>query len=166
MVQQSIYNSPLGSLYFWFEDTKLIYATFKQTDGEMWLKRHFPRMKSEIIPLKASYQDDLDRYFRGQNVKFNWELKLIGTDFQRRVWQEIQRIPQGQFTTYKQIADKLGTKAYQAVGGATGANPISLIIPCHRVLGTNWFGGYGGGLTLKRLLLELENVTLAPNLQA
>lgn len=165
-MQLSVYDSPLGALYFWFEDQQLVYASFHEEDGKRWLAKHFPQASLSLEPLAVQYQEDLDSYFQGGQVIWNWPLTLIGTDFQRQVWQEILRIPQGQFSTYKKIADTLNTRAFQAVGQAVGANPISIIVPCHRVLGTNWFGGYGGGLNLKRLLLELENVTLAPNLNA
>ncbi|NLJ79565.1 MAG: methylated-DNA--[protein]-cysteine S-methyltransferase, partial [Firmicutes bacterium] len=104
--------------------------------------------------------------FREGRILWNWPLELTGTAFQKQVWSEIRKIPPGQVSTYKRIATALSTKAFRAVGQAVGANPISVIIPCHRVLGTNWFGGYGGGLNRKRLLLELENVTLAPRQNA
>lgn len=165
-MQQSIYNSPLGPLFFWFQDGKLIYATFHADEGKRWLLKHFPFDAVQSEPLQTPFEADLDAYFRGQRVDFNWPLILVGTAFQKQIWQEIKEIRHGQLTTYKKIAERLDTKAFQAVGQAVGANPISLIIPCHRVLGTNWFGGYGGGLNLKRLLLELENVTLVPNLNA
>lgn len=162
-MQQSVYQTPLGPFYLWFEDGNLIYASFDLGHGQSWLKKHLPKATYANLPLKHSYQENLNAYFRGKKIDFSWPTKLIGTDFQKRVWAEIEQIPHGHVSTYKKLADKLDTKAYQAIGQAVGANPISLIIPCHRVLGTNWFGGYGGGLNLKRLLLELENVTLAPN---
>lgn len=165
-MQQSIYRSPLGPFFLWFHGEKLIYATFHEEQGLNFLAKHFPKSLGDLKPLQESYRQDLDSYFRGRKVNFEWSLTLIGTDFQKRVWRELQKIPHGQVTTYKRIAQLLDTRGFQAVGQAVGANPISVIIPCHRVLGTHWFGGYGGGLSLKRLLLELENVTLAPNFQA
>lgn len=162
-MQLSIYHSPLGPFYLWFNDQALVYASFDQKDGQSWVIKNFPKANLQERALYTSYQKDLDCYFRGQKIDFAWPLFFVGTDFQKQVWSEIRKIPHGQFTTYKKIAESLQTKAFQAIGQAVGANPISLIVPCHRVLGTNWFGGYGGGLTLKRLLLELENVTLAPN---
>lgn len=162
----SSYKSPLGPLYFWFKNEKLIYASFNQSAAKNWLDRQLPGEKSFSAPLKSPFRQDLDLYFSGGKVDWNWPLQLLGTPFQLAVWGEIQKIPHGGITTYKNIATSLNTRAFQAVGQAVGANPISLIVPCHRVLGTNWFGGYGGGLNLKRLLLELENVSLAPNFNA
>lgn len=165
-MQQSTYKSPLGPLYLWFAEEKLIYTTFREEDGEKWLAKRFPTAQPEQKALAKDYEADLDRYFRGQKINFEWPLRLMGTDFQKRVWQEILAVPHGQVTTYKRIGERLDTRAYRAVGQAVGANPVSVIVPCHRVLGTNSFGGYAGGINLKRLLLELENVTLAPNLLA
>lgn len=165
-MQQSVYESPLGPIFLWFHEGKLVYATFREDEGNTWLAKHFAAVSWAEKPLQKGFQEDLDAYFRGQKVDFKWPLLFIGTDFQKRVWHEIQRIGHGQFTTYKKIGEKLGTKAFRAIGQACGANPISLIVPCHRVLGANSLGGYGGGLNLKRLLLELENVTLAPNFLA
>ncbi len=165
-MQQSIYKSPLGPLLLWFTDDKLVYTTFDEDSGKGWSRKHFPKGQFEQKPLASTYAADLDRYFRGERIDFAWPLLLMGTDFQKRVWQEILAVPHGQVTTYKRIGERLNTRAYRAVGQAVGANPVSIIVPCHRVLGTNSFGGYTGGINLKRLLLELENVTLAPNLLA
>ncbi len=165
-MQQSVYTSPVGPLFLWFEGEKLVYVAFREEDGKDWLAKRCPEANFEQEPLPRAYQDDLDTYFKGRRIDFSWPLHLMGTDFQKRVWAEIAKVPHGQVTTYKKIGQALGTKAYRAVGQAVGANPVSIIIPCHRVLGTHSFGGYGGGLTIKRLLLELENVTLRPNFLA
>lgn len=165
-MQQSTYYSPLGPIYLWFHNDSLLYATFHEQYGEKYLTKHFPDAFFEHAPLQENYAQDLDAYFRGESVQFDWPITLKGTEFQRKVWQEIQKIPHGQFTTYKKIGENIGSKAYRAIGQAVGANPVSIIIPCHRVLGTNSLGGYSGGLNVKRLLLELENVTLVPNLNA
>lgn len=165
-MQISIYNSPLGPFYLWFHDHELVHASFRKEQGQHWLTKQFPKLPVYQSPLAEPYKKDLDSYFLGQRVVYDWPLQLYGTEFQLQVWQEIKKIPYGQFTTYKKIGQNIGTKSFSAVGQAVGANPISIIIPCHRVLGTNWLGGYGGGQNLKRLLLELENVTMAPNLHA
>jgi O-6-methylguanine DNA methyltransferase len=165
-VHQSIYKSPLGPLFLWFQGDKLAYATFHEDSGKNWLTQRFSVSTWEQKTLPTSYQADLDTYFRGRRINFDWPLLLLGTEFQKRVWSEILAVPHGQVTTYKKIGEALGTKAYRAIGQAVGANPVSVIVPCHRVLGTNSFGGYTGGLNLKRLLLELENVTLATNFMA
>lgn len=160
----SVYNSPLGSLYFLFDQNKLVYASFDAEKATLWQKKHFPRAEIQSAPMPPDRIEELNAYFLGKPLVWSCPLRLIGTPFQKQVWAEIHKIPYGQVTTYKKIATSLNSKAFQAVGQAVGANPISIVVPCHRVLGTNWFGGYGDGLNRKRLLLELENVTLAPNL--
>lgn len=162
----SIYNSPLGPFYLWFHNNKLVYASYREEQGQRWLAKHFPKLILCQSPLDSLYKQDLDSYFHGKKIDFKWAVELIGTDFQLRVWHEVKKIPHGQFTTYKEIGQNINSKAFRAVGQAVGANPVSIIIPCHRVLGTNWFGGYSGGTNIKRLLLELENTTLAPNFNA
>jgi methylated-DNA-[protein]-cysteine S-methyltransferase len=100
----------------------------------------------------------VDEYFSGNRKEFDIPLLMIGTDFQRRVWKALIRIPYGATSTYGKIAEDIGIpRAVRAVGGAAGANPISIIIPCHRVIGSNGgLVGYGGGLPLKKWLLRLE----------
>ena len=100
----------------------------------------------------------LEDYFAGQLTSFDLELELIGTAFQRRVWTALQTIPYGETASYGQIAEQIGSPgAARAVGLANGHNPISIIVPCHRVIGSNGsLTGYGGGLDRKRALLDLE----------
>ena len=102
----------------------------------------------------------LDRYFDGEAVDFQ-EIPIkieSGTEFQNLVWDAIHQIPYGEVRSYKWIAEQVGRpKAVRAVGNATGSNPITIIIPCHRVIGSNGkLGGYGGGLDRKRHFLKLE----------
>ena len=104
----------------------------------------------------------LDRYFAGEKPQIS-ELPLapIGSEFQQKVWAILNEIPYGELTTYGEIAKKIGIKSGQAVGGAVGHNPISIIIPCHRVVGANGnLTGYAGGLDVKIKLLELEGVDI------
>lgn len=100
----------------------------------------------------------LDEYFQGKRTTFSLPFKLTGTPFQLAVWKELQNIPYGQTTSYKEIAQKINKpKAYRAVGMANNKNPLPIIIPCHRVIGSNGkLIGYAGGLNLKNYLLELE----------
>ena len=105
-------------------------------------------------------KDILDRYFDGEAVDFQ-EIPIkieSGTEFQNLVWDAIHQIPYGEVQSYKWIAEQIGRpKAVRAVGNATGSNPITIIIPCHRVIGSNGkLGGYGGGLDRKRHFLKLE----------
>lgn len=100
----------------------------------------------------------LNAYFAGALTEFDLDLDLAGTDFQRRVWGALRTIPYGETRTYGEIADEIGSpKAFRAVGLANGRNPISIIVPCHRVIGSGGgMTGYGGGVDRKRLLLDLE----------
>lgn len=105
----------------------------------------------------------LDAYFAGRVPRRKIALDMRGTPFQQTVWARIAAIPYGATTTYGSIAKQIGKKpsAARAVGGATGANPVPLIVPCHRVLGENGsLTGFGGGLDLKERLLTLEGVLL------
>ena len=109
----------------------------------------------------------LDQYFMVVRKEFDLTLDLIGTDFQKKVWGELQKIKYGKTITYRELATRLGdVKSIRAAGRANGANPLPIIIPCHRVIGTNGkLVGYGGGLDVKRKLLELEG-SINPNLFA
>ncbi len=102
----------------------------------------------------------LESYFSGNLRDFNIPMVAEGTDFQRRVWKELQAIPYGQAITYLELARRLGDeKCIRAAARANGANPISILIPCHRVIGSDGsLVGYGGGLDMKEFLLRLEGV--------
>jgi O-6-methylguanine DNA methyltransferase len=102
----------------------------------------------------------LDEYFVGKRTTFSIEYRATGTPFQQSVWYEIAQIPYGKTTTYQAIAHAIGNpKAVRAVGTAVGSNPMSIIVPCHRVLATSGkLGGYAGGLASKTLLLDLEKI--------
>lgn len=112
---------------------------------------HSPSQLSEAV-------HQLGQYFAGERREFELPLDLRGTDFQRQVWQALQVIPYGEVVSYKWIASHIGSpSAVRAVGGANNRNPVSVIVPCHRVIGMNGqLVGYGGGLHRKELLLELE----------
>jgi methylated-DNA-[protein]-cysteine S-methyltransferase len=101
---------------------------------------------------------ELDRYFAGMLTKFSTPVAFTGTPFQQAVWQELRRIPYGETISYLELARRIDNlKAVRAVGMANGANPIAIIVPCHRVIGSNGsLTGFGGGLPTKRALLELE----------
>lgn len=109
-------------------------------------------------PFLHEIQKQINEYSAHQRTEFNLPLTFNGTDFQNKVWSALCTIPYGEVRTYKQIAQQIGhPKAYRAVGGACNRNPIGLIVPCHRVLGTNQsLTGYAGGLDLKELLLKHE----------
>lgn len=108
----------------------------------------------------------LRTYFGGERTDFDLELELVGTAFQRKVWQALLTIPYGETRSYGEIAEQIGSPtAYRAVGLANGHNPIGIIVPCHRVIGSNGsLTGYGGGLDKKKILLEMEKSRNAPAL--
>jgi methylated-DNA-[protein]-cysteine S-methyltransferase len=110
--------------------------------------------------------DQLEEYFAGRRTDFDLELNLVGSEFQRRVWQALLTIPYGETRSYGEIAEQIGAAgAARAVGLANGHNPIAIIVPCHRVIGANGsLTGYGGGLHRKRSLLEMEKTVKSGNL--
>ncbi|MGJ9385635.1 methylated-DNA--[protein]-cysteine S-methyltransferase [Salipaludibacillus sp. CF4.18] len=112
---------------------------------------------NESPPLKM-VEEQLCAYFNGELKDFRLPLDLIGTRFQKLVWEKVASIPYGVTKSYKQIATEIGSpKAVRAIGGANNRNPVPIIIPCHRVIGTNGsMVGYGGGLDKKEILLRLE----------
>ncbi|MFB6627482.1 methylated-DNA--[protein]-cysteine S-methyltransferase [Streptomyces sp. NPDC056374] len=107
----------------------------------------------------------LDAYFAGELTEFELPLNLIGTPFQLRVWEGLLRIPYGETRTYGELAEELGNPgASRAVGLANGKNPVSIIVPCHRVVGASGsLTGYGGGLDRKQRLLAFESGTAEPS---
>ena len=100
----------------------------------------------------------VDEYLNGNRKEFDMPLLMVGTDFQRRVWKALMKVPYGVTSTYGQIAEDIGSpKAARAIGNASSANPISIIVPCHRIIGSDGeLVGYGGGLSVKKRLLKLE----------
>lgn len=136
------------SLYLIATETHLINIQFTQPQKALL-------QTTELLSM-ATIQ--LDEYFQGKRTTFSLPFKLTGTPFQLAVWKELQNIPYGKTTSYKEIAQKINKpKAYRAVGMANNKNPLPIIIPCHRVIGSNGkLIGYAGGLNLKNYLLELE----------
>ena len=106
----------------------------------------------------ADVAEQLDAYFAGSLTEFDVDLDLVGTEFQRRVWAALQTIPYGETRSYGEIAEQIGSPAAsRAVGLANGRNPISIIVPCHRVIGAaGSMTGYGGGIDRKKMLIALE----------
>ena len=136
------------SLYLVATETHLINIQFTQPQKALL-------QTTELLSM-ATIQ--LDEYFQGKRTTFSLPFKLTGTPFQLAVWKELQNIPYGKTTSYKEIAQKINKpKTYRAVGMANNKNPLPIIIPCHRVIGSNGkLIGYAGGLKLKNYLLELE----------
>lgn len=152
MVIQS-YASPLGEILLGAEEDGLVGLWFMG-------QAHFPALLHAVSgdsPALNAARSWLDQYFFGEIPGFLPSISLKGTDFQKRVWKALLDIPYGQVMTYGELAKKVGVHSAQAVGGAVGRNPISLILPCHRVVGSKGqLTGYAGGLERKKWLLEWE----------
>ena len=130
--------------------------------------QHLRMVDQTYDPNRADWQLDesafsdtleqLDEYFRGTRYEFDVDLDLVGTAFQKKVWEALLTIPYGETRSYAEIASQIGAPgAFRAVGLANGHNPIGIIVPCHRVIGANGsLTGYGGGLDRKRMLLGME----------
>ncbi len=111
--------------------------------------------------LEDFFRYPLDRYFRGEAIDFNFELLPQGTPFQQKVWTTLQQVPYGFTITYQDLALHVGQpEAVRAIANACGANPLPIIIPCHRVVASDGLGGYTGGPEIKKWLLRLEGVDL------
>lgn len=110
----------------------------------------------------AAVITQLDEYFAGKRRRFELPLAPSGTPFQRKVWQQLRKIPYGRTITYAQLAHRVGNDAAcRAVGAANGRNPLPIVVPCHRVIGSDGsLTGFGGGIAAKRKLLELEGADL------
>jgi methylated-DNA-[protein]-cysteine S-methyltransferase len=116
---------------------------------------------NEQHPVLLEAERQLQEYFAGNRNTFSLPLDMIGTPFQQQVWEALTTIPHGETRNYQQIANQLGNpKAVRAVGAANGRNPVSIIVPCHRVIGANGsLTGFAGGLEAKAYLLSLEGFT-------
>lgn len=156
MLYQEMYRTPLGDLALLADDEALLGAWFIH---QQYAFRGFEQAviaKKENAILQEAKQW-LERYFSGENPPVFPKLAPQGTLFQQRVWCMLLEIPLGQVVTYGQLAQRLDCRSAQAVGGAVGKNPLSIFIPCHRVVGANGsLTGYAGGLERKRWLLEHE----------
>ena len=143
MIELSATENGISSLYFVSEATQ----------------------KSVPNKILSDCVKQLEEYFENKRKEFSIPLDMQGTDFQQKVWNELLNIPFGKTISYLQLAKRLGdAKSIRAVGGANGKNPVSIIVPCHRVIGAGGaLGGYGGNLQLKRELLRAEGIQVGAN---
>lgn len=148
MKQTAIYHSPVGDIQLDYEDGAVIALKNAEIGGKA----------DPPSALAQSVFQQLDEYFAGKRKTFDFPYRLHGTPFQEKVWKALKEIPYGETRSYKDIAEAIGhPKAYRAVGMANHANPIFIAIPCHRVIGAKGnLVGYGGGLGMKKALLDLE----------
>lgn len=145
------YDSPIGKLGIVEEDGRLIQVVF----GDKGCPQDLNVLET---PLIARAGQQLFEYFGQRRKEFDLPFRLTGTDFQKSCWYAVSKIPYGETRTYREVALSLGKpKAVRAMGSANGKNPLPIIVPCHRVIGSDGsLTGYGGGLEAKRYLLNLE----------
>lgn len=143
------YKSPIGNLRIVVDESSLVELDFNE-DEKKQSDEH--RYINEV-------KKQLDEYFKGTRELFDLNIKMNGTDFQNKVWNELTKIPYGETISYKELATRIGNdKACRAVGNANNKNKISIVIPCHRVVGSNKkLVGYAGGLEKKEWLINHEN---------
>lgn len=169
-VGYTVTDSPIGPLLLASTAEGLCFIEFgKEQDSlpslQRWCKKNF----LGVTPVRDDERNEevkkqLQEYFSGERKAFELPFVLYGTPFQKEVWKQLTKIPYGETRSYKEIALAIGaSKAVRAIGGANNRNPIPIVIPCHRVIGSNGaLVGYGGGLPIKEYLLALEKVPL-PN---
>lgn len=166
MVFTQSYHSPLGGILLAADEIGLTGLWF---DGEKYFADNLPAEHAkQETPILAETRRWLDLYFSGKEPDFMPPLHPMGSPFQLAVWSILQQIPYGETTTYGEIARELARQkglprmSAQAVGGAVGHNEISILIPCHRVVGSSGsLTGYAGGIEKKRRLLELERADMS-----
>ena len=148
MQYQSSFKSPLGILIIKSDGQYVTEISFSECELQ----------EQNDCGILLKCKEQLEDYFSGKSIEFDLPLNPKGTEFQQKVWAELQRILYGETITYIELAVRLGdAKAVRAVGTANGRNPIAIVIPCHRVIGAgNKLTGYAGGIWRKKILLELE----------
>jgi methylated-DNA-[protein]-cysteine S-methyltransferase len=154
-VYYTTFDSPVGPLLLAGDSNALQRVSFESS-------KHSALTQAELKQDRAAFTEvirQLQAYFRGELKVFDVPLAMEGTDFQLRVWNALRGIPYGETVSYAQLAERIGNpKAVRAVGLANGSNPIPIIVPCHRVIGSDGsLTGFGGGLPIKKILIELES---------
>tara|TARA_B100001250_G_scaffold361187_1_gene339124 strand:- start:509 stop:976 length:468 start_codon:yes stop_codon:yes gene_type:complete len=151
LIYETDLKTPIGELGLLGDDTNLLELSLNGLKG---LSR---RGKSTEDRFKVEIKQ-LNQYFLKKRRTFSIKIHLEGTNFQKEVYKEMINIKYGKVLTYKDLAEKAGhPRAYRAVGSTCGANKIPIVIPCHRVISSSGLGGFGGGLRLKKFLLNLES---------
>jgi len=160
-------DTALGRFFVAVSERQLVYVCIRpEASLELfreWAVRHAPG--AELVQdheATAPARGELEAWARGELRTFTVTVDPRGTEFQRACWAQLQRIPYGETLTYQELALRIGrpTGASRAVGQASGANPIPIVVPCHRVVATTGLGGFAGGLPLKQRMLELEGALL------
>ncbi len=150
MNQEAFYNSPIGTVQIVGNEEGIVSVIF--TEDSLKTSTQIPDCLQDCVL-------QLEEYFNKKRTNFDLKLQLIGTDFQKSVWHELQNIPFGKTTSYLEQSKKMNNVlAIRAIAAANGKNPISIVVPCHRVVGSDGsLTGYAGGLWRKKWLLEHEN---------
>lgn len=149
-------KTPVGKLKIHSQNKQLVAIEWQDE------KRVIKHLEDSVECRSDSFLDEVEsqiqEYFTGQRTQFSVDMKPIGTDFQKRVWNALREIPFGETKSYGEIASEIGSpKSSRAVGAANGKNPLSIVVPCHRVIGANGkLTGFAGGLDVKQKLLKLE----------
>jgi len=162
-----MFMSPVGPLFFAASDHGLVALEFdKRLPGQQTIRPNPRDLRAESKSLRfhesdremSIYVRELEEYFSGQRREFTFPLDLRGTEFQLNCWRALLAIPYGKTRTYADIARAVGRpQGFRAVGMANNRNPVAIVVPCHRVIASDGtLCGYGGGLDIKRKLLELE----------
>lgn len=158
------WKSPIGELILASHNEKLVMADWKyrkkRTEIDHRISTHFQTdFITKLTPVIENTITQLEEYFNTNRTQFDIPLELAGTPFQKNVWHHLTQIPYGKTNTYLALSQKIGNeKAIRAVASANGANAISIIIPCHRIIGSNGeLIGYAGGLNAKKKLLNIES---------
>lgn len=160
----SFVSDLFGEIYLAFTNKGLVKLSL-QTEGKKdffnWLKIYFDEI-SEYNGEELEYSLQIKSYLKGKLKKFDIPVEFYGTEFQKKVWEQLLKIPYGSVKSYKDIALAIGKpKGFRAVGGANNKNPIPIIVPCHRVINNNReIGGYGGGVDYKIKLLKVEGIKI------
>jgi len=163
ILKETWLDTPLGSMIAIADDKALYLLEFVERRGlEREIERLRIKTKSAIIPGRTMPIDSIDKelqlYFTGNLQQFTTPILLLGSLFQKLVWEELQKIPYGKTYSYADLAKNIGKQtAYRAVANANGNNQIAIVIPCHRVINTNGgLGGYAGGIDRKKWLIDHE----------
>lgn len=154
MINYFCYDTEIGRIKISEKDEKIIGFVFSDYKKEDEIEKETDAIRKTYLQLKE--------YLSGKRKNFDIEIEMIGTEFQKKVWKELLNIPYGETRSYKDIAIAIGNgKACRAVGNANNKNPIAIIVPCHRVVGSNGsMTGYAGGLDIKEKLLKIEKCSV------
>lgn len=154
MINYFCYDTEIGRIKISEKDEKIIGLGFSDYKKENEIEKETDAIRKTYLQLKE--------YLSGKRKNFDIEIEMIGTEFQKKVWKELLNIPYGETRSYKDIAIAIGNeKACRAVGNANNKNPIAIIVPCHRVIGSNGsMTGYAGGLDIKEKLLKIEKYNI------